>query len=410
MSHGNGNLLKLEDDRVHLNGLAPRLAGGAAVVGVVGLAASIWLGLAEGDGLRHWGFSYLVSFAFWLSISLGALFFVAIQHLTRASWSVVVRRIAEVMAANLPLLAVLAVPILLLTGKLFPWAGGDAHAGLSDHQDLLDHKAPYLNTTFFTIRWVAYFVIWSGLALYYWRKSLQQDRSGEPRLSITLESRSGPALVLFALTVTFASYDLLMSLDPVWFSTMFGPYYFAGGVVGFYAVLTLITFWLQGRGRLAKVIHIEHLHDYGKLLFAFVFFWAYLAFSQYMLIWYANIPEETGWIIRRQSEGWGWLALVLLFGHFLLPFAGLISRYAKRNRKLLLFWAAWIFVMHWADIYWLAMPEFSPIGVPMHLMDLLCFVGLGGIYVAGLAWLAGGRSLVPTRDPRLADSIAFENA
>ncbi|MFH1842226.1 MAG: quinol:cytochrome C oxidoreductase, partial [bacterium] len=337
MSHENGKPLKPEDvqidDRVHLNGLAPRLAGGAAVVGVVGLAASVWLGLAEGDGLRHWGFSYLVSFAFWLSISLGALFFVAIQHLTRASWSVVVRRIAEVMAANLTLLAVLAVPILLLVGKVFPWAGGDAHAGLSGHQELLDHKAPYLNTTFFYIRWVVYFVIWSGLALYYWRKSLQQDRTGEPRLSITLESRSGPALVLFALTVTFASYDLLMSLDPVWFSTMFGPYYFAGGVVGFYAVLTLITFWLQGRGRLARVINLEHLHDYGKLLFGFVFFWAYLAFSQYMLIWYANIPEETGWIIRRQSSGWGWLALVLLFGHFLLPFAGLISRYAKRNRK-----------------------------------------------------------------------------
>jgi len=191
---------------------------------------------------------------------------------------------------------------------------------------------------------------------------------------------------------------------------MFGPYYFAGGVVGFYAVLTLITFWLQGQGRLAKLINLEHLHDYGKLLFAFVFFWAYLAFSQYMLIWYANIPEETGWIIRRQSAGWGWLALVLLFGHFLLPFAGLISRYAKRNRKMLLFWAAWIFVMHWADIYWLAMPEFSPVGVPLHLLDLLCFVGLGGLYVAGLAWLAGGRSLVPTKDPRLADSIAFENA
>jgi hypothetical protein len=317
-----------------------------------------------------------------------------------------VRRLAEVMAANLPLLAVVGIPVLLLAAQLFPWVSGDTHLPA----ELLAHKAPYLNFPFFVVRWVVFFGIWSVLGIYYWRRSLAQDASGDPRLTLGMEAVSGPALILYALTVSLASYDLLMSLDPGWFSTMFGPYFFAGGVVGFHAALTMITFWLQGRGLLARVIHIEHLHDYGKLLFAFVFFWAYLAFSQYMLYWYANIPEETGWLLRRQQQGWQWLGLVLLFGHFLLPFAGLMSRFAKRTRPLLVFWAIWIFIMHWCDLYWVVMPEFAAGGPQPHLIDLACFLGLGGVYVAGLAVLATGRSLVPARDPRLADSLAFENA
>ncbi len=396
----------LADDRTTLEELGPRVFRVAVVVGLLGLAAAVLLGLGGGDGLRRFGFSYLVSFAFYLSLSLGALFFVLIQHLTRATWSVVVRRLAEVTAANLPLLGVLVIPVLLLATRIFPWASGDSHLPA----ELLAHKAAYLNLPFFVIRWVVFFAIWSLIGIYYWRRSLQQDSSGDPELTAAMEARSGPAMILFALTVTLASYDLLMSLDPAWFSTMFGPYYFAGGVVGFYALLTMLTFWLQSRGRLTRVIHIEHLHDYGKLLFAFVFFWAYLAFSQYMLYWYANIPEETIWLLRRQQDGWQWLGLVLLFGHFLLPFAGLMSRYAKRTRPLLIFWAVWIFVMHWFDLYWVVMPEFAPGGPAPHLIDLACFLGVGGLYVAGLARLATGRSLVPTKDPRLEDSLCFENA
>ena len=397
---------RLEDEHTTLDGAGPKIFRISLVCGLIFLLLSFLLGNAEGDGLRRFSFSYLLNFAFFLSLSLGALFFVAVQHLSRASWSVIVRRLAEILAVNLPLLALLALPILLNLTKIYPWAAGESHG----HDELLIHKQSYLNPVFFILRWAGYFIVWCVYALYYWRRSLLQDKTGNPQLTIHMETRSGPALVLFALTVTLASFDLLMSLDFTWFSTIFGVYFFAGGVVGFYALMTLLTLWLQRIGRLAKIVTIEHYHDYGKLMFAFVFFWAYIAFSQYMLIWYSNISEETAWMLKRQQNGWGWMGVVLIFGHFLLPFAGLISRYAKRNRHLLAIWAVWIFVMHWMDMYWVVMPELGLNRVPFHWLDITCFLGIGGIYIAGLARTAGNRPLVPIQDPRLEDSLRFENA
>jgi len=400
---------RLEDDRLRLEGLARPLMIGGLVLGVLGLAGGFVMGQTQGQsqgGLEQYGTSYLLAYAYFLSLSLGALFFVALQHVVRASWSVVVRRIAEVMAANLTLLALLVIPLLLMAPKVYVWAGDGGHVPT----ELLAHKEPFLNLPFLYIRWAVYFAIWAGFAMWFWRKSIQQDQSADPKITMSFEKRSGLALLLYALSVNIASYDLLMSLDPSWFSTMFGPYYFAGGVVSFFAAITLVTLWLQAQGRVTKVIGIEHFHDYGKLLFAFVFFWAYLAFSQYMLIWYANIPEETAWFLKRMENGWGWLGIVLVLGHWLLPFAGLISRWAKRNRFALGFWAVWVLVMHWVDLYWIVMPEFSPTSIAPSIVDFFCFVGMAGFYVAGLAFFAGGRSLVPAGDPRLDESLAFENA
>ena len=396
----------LEEDRIRLDEIGPRVFRVAGMIGILGIAASLVLGVARGDGLVSFGWSYLLNFAFLLSLSLGALFFVAIGYVMGAHWNVVARRLAELFAANLLPLALLAIPLLLLAGRIFPWASGHTHAPA----ELLAAKAPFLNLPFFYIRWVIYFVIWCGYALWFWRRSLEQDQSGDPALTTRMERKSGLALLLYALTVSFASYDLLMTLDPAWFSTIFGPYFFAGGFLGFMALLTLTICWLQARGRVQKVIHAEHLHDFGKLMFAFVFFWAYLAFSQYMLIWYANIPEETAWFLLRQENGWGWIGLILLFGHFLLPFAGLLSRTAKRVRGVLIFWAIWLLVMHWVDLYWLVMPEFRPEGPTIDPLDILCLIGLGGVYVATVILLAGSNPLVPTRDPRLSESLGFENA
>jgi hypothetical protein len=204
--------------------------------------------------------------------------------------------------------------------------------------------------------------------------------------------------------------DLLMSLDFVWFSTIFGVFYFAGGFVCFFAVLTLMTMFLQRNGRLEHIVSSEHYHDYGKGMFAFSFFWAYIAFSQYMLYWYANIPEETAWFLTRSQAGWGRVGLALVFGAFALPFLGLVSRFAKRNRKLLAFWAVWILIFQWLNLYWVAMPVFDPQSVTFSLLDATCFLGIGGIWLAGVVRLAGRHSLVPKGDPRLQDSLEFENA
>jgi hypothetical protein len=376
----------------------------ALAVGIIGLAATAGLGAAQGDGFKHFGYTYLVNFAFFLSISLGALVFIPIQYVTKASWSIVIRRLAEVMAAVLPLMALLAVPVLVLAGQIYGWAQPEAIGSAT-----LSHKAQYLSKQWFIIRWVIYFVLWTGYALFFWRTSVKQDADGDLKLTRRLENFSGFSLMVCALSIAFAAFDLLMSVDYIWFSTMFGVYYWAGGFVSFFAVLTLVTMFLQNNGRLTKIVSAEHFHDYGKLMFAFTFFWGYIAFSQYMLYWYANIPEETAWFLLRSENGWGWVGLTTLFATFMAPFAGLISRYAKRNRKIMAFWAFWIIIAQWINLYWVVMPEFSD-HFTISIMDLTCFVGIGGIWIAGITRLAMGASLVPTQDPRLDESLRFENA
>ncbi len=394
----------LADTRTTLDGLGGRVFAVSAAVGVIGLAATVVLGLAEGDDLRHFGYSYLVNFAFFLAVSLGALFFVPIQYVTRASWSIVVRRLAEVMAAALPVLALLAIPVIFFAAKIYGWAMPEA-AG----DPLLAHKAAYLSPLWFTVRWVIYFVLWTWLAFTFWRGSVAQDASGDLRITRRLENFSGFSLLVYALSVAAAGFDLLMSVDYLWFSTMFGVYYFSGGLVSFYAVLTLVTMGLQNTGRLTKIISPEHFHDYGKLMFAFTFFWGYIAFSQYMLYWYANIPEETAWYLLRSQGGWGKVGLAILFAAFVLPFVGLISHYAKRNRPMMAFWAFWIIGAQWLNLYWVVMPEFSDRFV-FSAMDVTGFLGVGGIWLAAVVRLAMGASLVPVKDPRLDDSLRFENA
>ena len=405
MSHR--EIPKLEDTNIEMGSLAPRIARPALAVGVLALIGAVVLGLNQGDHFRHFSFSWLVAFAYFLALSLGALIFLPIQFVTRASWSVVIRRLAETMAMTLPFLAILVVPILLNLGHVYEWASDHPHHLTPE---LAMHKAPFLNDGFFIGRWVAYFVIWTVLGMFFWNTSRRQDQSRDVALTLRMENRSGPSILLFALTCSFAGMDLLMTLDPVWFSTMFGVYFFAGGFVSFYAMLTLATLGLQQTGRLTGIVNNEHFHDYGKLMFAFTFFWAYIAFSQYMLYWYGNIPEETAWFLVRQSNSWGAIALVLCIGAFVVPFAGLISRFAKRRRGLLAFWAVWILVMQYFNLYWVAMPVFSPEGASFHLLDLLCLLAVGGLWLGLVATLAGRAHLVPVGDPRLDESLRFENA
>ncbi len=348
-----------------------------------------------------------------------ALFFTLIQHLSRAGWSVVVRRVIELMAANVVVLAVLALPIIFGAGMIYGWAG-HGHEGETAHHYIWG-KDIWLTQKFFGFRVVLCFTAWIGLAWFYYRSSMAQDLSGDRAITLKMQQASAPALIVFALTATFGSFDLLMSLDSHWFSTMFGVYFFAGSMVSFFATLILLLHFLQKRGVLTGTITVEHYHDLGKWMFGFVFFWGYIAFSQYMLIWYGNIPEETAWLDRRgvatgtftqAAPGWGWLAVILLFGHFLIPFPGLMSRHVKRCLTSLCFWCVWMLVFHFVDLFWLVTPESLDPHLNLGLQALVsfcCVVGVGGVWLAGFAWLAADRSLLPVRDPRLHESLAFEN-
>jgi hypothetical protein len=395
---------------MRLVGLPRATSAALAMIGLMALAAGLSLGWSGHDQLRAFSASYLVNYMFFLSISLGALFFVALQHLVRAGWSVTVRRLAEILAANMVYLAILFLPILapLLLGLTGPYDKWLDPQKIADNK-LLQGKLPYLNVPFFTARAVFYFLVWGLLARFFLRQSTGQDESGNPELTRRMEKAAPAALILFGLTVTFASFDWLMSLEPAWFSTIFGLYYFAGSVVGSLAALILFALALQKGGMARQAITTEHYHELGKLLLGFIIFWGYIAFSQYMLIWYANIPEESFWYLARQTGPWTWVSVGLLFGHLLIPFLGLLPREVKRRRILLGTWAAWMLVAHWIDLYWLVMPTFAPRDLPLGIMDLCCLTAVGCLFLAGTVRTARGCALAPLGDPRLGESLAFEN-
>jgi hypothetical protein len=373
------------------------------VVALVGTVACAILGPANP---KQFFFSWLVSFLFFLSLALGALFFVLIQYATQGGWGIVLRRIGETTFATLPVMAALFIPLLLGLRELYSWTV----PGAAEHDALLRWKAPYLNVPFFLIRAAVYFGIWSFIALSYYRVSRRQDTTGDPALSARLRRLAGPSIIVLALTQTFASFDWIMSLTPHWYSTMFGVYFFAGAFIGFIALLSVVAVAMRRAGLLDTVISAEHLHDVGKLLFAFTAFWAYIAFSQFFLVWYANLPEETVWFKARLEGSWLQVSLLLMAGHFVAPFFYLMGRSVKRNGATLAIGGGWLLAMHFVDLYWQVMPTLHPEGFRPSALDVAAFVAIGGCVVAAASWLMRRQALVPLRDPRLAESLAFENA
>jgi hypothetical protein len=394
-------------DNIRLGETADAIWKGFGTVGVLTLLVALFWGFSgDRKAFLH---AYLVAFMFVLAIGLGALWWVTLQHLVNARWSVAVRRVGELFAANMSTLALLALPIVVPTAlgnsDLYLWA--DTAKMHADH--LLHHKIGYLNVPFFVVRFFIYFAFWAALSQYMFKKSLAQDVAAKPELVSGMARVSAPGMIALALTLTFAAIDFMMTLEPTWFSTIFGVYYFASCVLAVHATMILTLLWLQSRGILKKSVTVEHYHDLGKMLFAFTAFWAYIGFSQFMLIWYANIPEETFWFKKRFAGDWSAVSWALVFGHFVLPFFGLISRQIKRNRTTLAFWSVWMLVMVWLDMFWLIKPALGTTDLPFGLLDLLCFVGIVSIFIASAAFNARNRNLVPIKDPRLARSLAFEN-
>jgi hypothetical protein len=338
---------------------SPALYRLAGVLMLVGFALSV-LSLLNEDNRVRFGFAYLWSFTGLWAVVLGSLFFVALQHLTRSIWSVVVRRVAEMFAAQMWLAALFFLPILLFgllrdQFHLFPWA--DESNVARDH--LLQGKQAYLNVPFFTVRAVVFFAAWIMFARYFVRTSLRLDGGGAARdVSASMQKVAAPFMLVFAVTATFAGIDWIMSLNPYWFSTIFGIYIFAGLVVASLAAITLTTVCLRASGRLRPdVVTEDHLYNLGALLFAFVCFWAYIAFSQYMLIWYANIPEETFYLLHRLQGDWLAISIALAVVRFAVPFLVLLSRGAKMNPRILFWVSILLLVGQLLDLYWLIMPE-----------------------------------------------------
>lgn len=474
------------DDFKPLGTLGTKIFRGGVVVGIAGLILALLVAVIMPEGMRRFWFAYLFALAYFLSITLGSLFFVIITHLFKAGWCSMVRRIPETIAANMPVVALLAVPVVavawLNNGMLYPWAvpagaypshayvaddhahdghdhgaeqaretaeaptqvAGDHaqahdehHAELPVYTDLAGYmikkKASWLNPGFFTLRVAICFGLWILIGLWFWKTSLKQDANGDKWLSLKRENYAAPATIAFALTITMIAFDLLMSLDPAWFSTMYGVYFFAGSFMSCGASMVLILRLLQKKGY-APSVSVEQYHDLARLMFGFVFFWGYVAYSQFMLIWYASLPETTYWFELRGVStastpsamaiptGWSILAVVLLVGHLLLPFAVLLSRHVKRCLPALTVVAVWLLLMQAADLFWLIRPVLSTEGIvvsgeisagvgfePLELLIIIgCFLGVGGLTVAGVAKRAEKHAVVAVGDPRAPEAIAFE--
>ena len=474
-------------------------AGAWKVFAGIGVLGCVGAGAGYTMDPRRFAFSWLFAFETMLCITLGALFFVIIQRLVSAHWSVTIRRTAETLSLGVIPLAVLFIPVLLSMNTLFPWlhaeggaesAAPEHHTSISDtlikpayaqphaapqtegapadphggvkgrphggvigdgHQqplpgdgsephaagntaahpgahaahgpmgdphavierEVLKSKAGYLNRSFFLVRVAIYFVVWIFLALRFFNLSTEQDKSKDPKLTLKAQGLAPPAAFLYGITLTFAAFDWIMSLEPTWFSTIFGVVIFACGVVSSYAVLILLSLSLRDAGPLKGAMTIEHYHDLGKLQFGFLVFWAYVSFSQFMLIWYAALPEETTFFHNRWDYApWKNVSLAIILLHFVVPFFLTISRNFKRDTGRLKIGTIIILVMHVIDIYWFVMPNYQlgKEGFSFHWLDAACLLGVAGIWGAFVFNRMAQHATVPIGDPRLQRSLEFQNA
>jgi hypothetical protein len=429
------------DEKYKAGKLGSGLSSIGLVIAVVFLALSIVLGAANGDHWKRFFYAYVIGWSYIFSICVGVFWLILLHHLVRGRWATVVRRIAEAMTMAFPVVFAsgLVFVIALLAGykDLYYWAHPDAALCLVKtatgcHEYLhptLVHKLGWLSPEFFAGRYVLYGVLYTAMAAYFARQSRQQDDSGDPKLSENMRVASGPAMILYSLITCFAAFDVLMSLAPKWYSTIYGVNFWGSSCVGGFAALGLLVLGIQRTGRLTHSVSPEHYHDIGKWMFAMTFFWAYTAFSQFMLQWYGNLPEETVWYKYRLFGEWQWVSIAMLVGFFAFPFVFLMSRWTKRIVPSLVFFAVWQLVFHWLDLYWNAMPSYDWVvqqhgaaqivvgpltgntayhHVGFSPIDITVWLGLIGVLLFGIGRNLRG-NLIPVKDPTLGLSLAHEN-
>jgi hypothetical protein len=372
-------------------------------IGLVGVAASVAGYLADPKATTE---SYLLAFIYWLAFPLGSLGLLMIHHLSGGGWGMPVRRIFEAASRTLPFMALLGLPLILGMHHVYEWT--DAAKVAAD--PVLQMKQPYLNVPFFIARYALYFVIWTALAYILSGWSRTQDTSYEPGSERKFRLVSGPGLLIHAVASTFAVVDWMMSLDPHWFSTIFGLLFLCQQGLAALGFVLLLMASLSKTAPLRGIVRADNIHDYGKLMLAFVMIWAYFSFSQFLIIWSANLPEEIPWYLERMRGGWEWFSILLLVGQFFLPFSLLLSRDLKRTAGRVAIVAGLVLVMRYVDFYWNVMPALHHETPMPHWTNLATLVGLGGIWVSLFAWQYKASPVLPVGDPYLPEALSSHGA
>ncbi len=378
------------------------LPAGATRIGLILLVLGILVvGGAYLVDAKRAAFNNIILFLFVTSIAGGSIFLVALEYIAGAVWSVPIRRVVEFLAGLMPALPLLALPLLANLHDLFHWTHPEAVAA----DTLLKGKEAYLNVPFFIGRFVAVFVLWNLFYYLFVRHSRAQDSSGDPKFTTRNIRLAAVFIPVFAITITVLAIDWMMSLEPHWFSTIFGVYYFSGTTLAAVAAVTYVAVSFHEKGLLVP-LRRDHFYSLGALMFVFVNFWAYIAFSQFLLIWYANIPEETVWFMSRWQNGWEYVSVLLILVHFAVPYFALLTQDSKMDPKRLKLMAIWILAAHVLDLYWLIMPTYSP-QVTVGWMEILFPVLAVGLVIVTLSWQMKRWNLVPVRDPKLQRALDF---
>jgi len=367
----------------------------ALLIGGVGLALCLIGALRNPTQFFQ---SYLVGYLLWLGIALGCVALVMLHHMVGGNWGFVIRRLLESGARTLPLLVVLGIPFAVGLSPSHAWARPE----LLNWNSMSPFKRAYLGDTFFYIRTAIYFGAWIILARLLNKWSFEQDQTDQPaRVGIRLQSLSAAGLIIYGFTVTYAAVDWVMSLEPTWFSTIYGMMFMVAHVLSAMAFVIIVLMLLSGQKPLSEVVSSSHFHDLGTLLLAFVMLWGYLLLSQYLIIWSGNLQEEITWYMSRGNGGWASIALLLVIFHFFVPFFLLLSRDVKRRMRVLAAVAAGLIFMSWVDLFWIVRPSFKS-APAFHWLDVAAPVGVGGIWVAAFIWQLKDKPLLPLNDPEFA--------
>jgi hypothetical protein len=388
--------------------LQPRLAriqSRGLIAGAACLLVAVILAFAMRD-LQQFYRSYLLAYVFWMWIPIGCMSILMLHHLTGGWWGYPIRRLLEAGTRTFPVMAVLIVPVLLGMSRLYEWAQPDKVAA----DPILQYKHPYLNPGFFIVRTIIYFAILIGLAYFLNKWSKEQDQTGDPQLAVRMEGLSAPGLILWGLAVTFSSIDWVMSLEPRWYSTIYGMIFMmVGTLLAMSFVIFVLRMLSDSEPILRESVTPNQFNDLGNLMLAFVMLWAYLSFSQFLIIWSGDIKDEIPWYMSRAHGEWGALAAVLIVLHFAVPFFLLLQRGVTRRLRRLSVVAGLLILLSLVDVYWLVVPAYETIGPRLHLLDVFAVIGVGGIWVAAFFWQLQKMPLLPRHDPRFEGALQHEH-